>query len=249
MALTKSLPIAAKNRPVILAIFSHPDDEAFLAGGTLASYARQGAQVELLCLTNGENGMNSVAAETSGPVSSLRRTELESCCKTLGVNLLEVLDFPDSGLQKIKPVLLASAIARFLARRKPDIVITFGPDGMTGHPDHIATSRAATLAFDWASSFLPTSRLLYAGLSEQTVAGLSNRLEGRLDDATPLRLTGVPETELTIRVDIRQTAPIKWAALNCHRSQADNFKDLSAQDRLLLSQYEYFRVVRTARAN
>lgn len=235
----------------MLAVFSHPDDEAFLAGGTLARYAQQGAQVELLCLTGGEMGMNSIAEEANSGncVSSLRRAELENCCTTLGIKLLSILDFPDSGLAKVKQLAVVGAIARVLLQRRPNLVITFGPDGMTGHPDHIATSRATTLAFDLAAPFLRDSQLLYAGLSEQTVAGLSSRLEGQLDEATPLQLTGLPETELNIRVDIRQTALVKWAALNCHRSQANNFKDLSSQDRSLLSQYEYFRVARVARAN
>ncbi|MEI6046656.1 MAG: PIG-L family deacetylase [Chloroflexota bacterium] len=229
--------------PSILAVFAHPDDEAFLVGGTLAHYARCGARVELLCLTHGEGGASAIGLQRPDQLARLRRTELEECCKVLGVDLISVLNFPDGRLTDIGTNTVARSIAHVIEARQPEVVLTFGPDGLTGHPDHLAASQQTTLAFEQVAR--PGSALFYAGLNGQTVQRLSSRMEGSLGDL-PLRLTGLPETRLPVKVDIHRTARLKWSALECHRSQADSFSGLSHSDRLLMSQYEYFQLARIA---
>jgi N-acetylglucosamine malate deacetylase 2 len=232
------------DQPTILAVFAHPDDETFLVGGTLCHYARRGYRVELLCLTQGEQGENALAAQTEpAQLSSVRVNELKQACEVLGVELLPVLNLPDGRLTEVGIESLVEIITEAIRLRRPSAVLTFGPDGLTGHPDHIATYQATTLAFEQAAR--PRTALYYSGLSQQTVESLSDRMEGQLGEI-PLGLRGLPETELHFKVDIHHTACYKWEALQCHRTQAASFAGLTQSDRQLLSQFEYFRLARIA---
>ena len=197
-----------------------------------------------MCLTSGDNGKNALTEKTSSSLlPSIRLAELEKACKALGASLLPVQNFPDGKLLDAGTSSLARVIKRFIASQKPDILLTFGPDGLTGHPDHIATCLAATLAFEQVA--LPGSALFYAGISRRTVEGLSNRLEGKLGDLT-LKLVGLPDEEIQVIIDINQTACYKWEALACHRSQAGSFAGLNHADRQLLGAYECFRLAQIA---
>jgi LmbE family N-acetylglucosaminyl deacetylase len=231
-------------KPTILAVFAHPDDETFLVGGTLAHYARNGARVELLCLTEGEGGANALAgAKGKLALSLIRRMELEQCCEVLGINLVGVRHYPDGGLAAVNPRELALVIGRAIAHRRPDVVLTFGSEGLTGHPDHLAIHRATTLAFEWSAK--AGSVLFYSGLPEQIINRLSSRMEGWLGNLK-LGLKGQPAEQLPVAVDITQTARLKWEALNCHRSQIGSFSGLSHSDKELMGQREFFRPVMVA---
>ncbi len=227
-------------KPVILAVFAHPDDESFLAGGTLAYYARNGVEVKLLCLTHGEQGYNDKATEYERRIlPQVRQAELTRCCEVLGVQLLPLLDFPDGGLAEFKVGQLARPIAEVIRQLRPELVITFGPDALTRHPDHLAIHHATTLAFEMAAQ--PGMALFYAGLSEHNVARLSTRLEGSLG-TIPLLLTGAPNIELDTVINVEHLSALKWAAVACHSTQSGNFESLTECDRQLLSQKEYFRL-------
>jgi LmbE family N-acetylglucosaminyl deacetylase len=233
-----------QSRVRILAVLSHPDDETFLLGGTLAHYARYGHKVLVLCLTGGDRGENALShLSEPGSITSLRRLELEQACRMLGVELLPVQDLPDGRLSELGATKLAGIIAPFLQNIEPEIVLTFGPDGLTGHPDHIATSKATTLAFNRTAR--PGAALFYAGLCRSLVKRLSNRMEGKLENI-PLKLIGLPDEKLPFRIDIHQTNRYKWDALTCHRTQAGSFASLNQADLQLLGEYEYFRLARVA---
>src|SRR4051794_12857641 len=181
-------------KPHILAVFAHPDDESFLAGGTLAYYARNGVEVKLLCLTHGEAGYSEKASEYERQMlPQVRQAELARCCEVLGIHLLPLLDFPDGRLAEFNVAQLTRPIAQAIRQHRPELVITFGADALTRHPDHLAIHHATTLAFQMAAR--PGMALFYAGLSELNVARLSTRLEGSLG-TIPLLLTGAPNIEL-----------------------------------------------------
>ena len=228
--------------PRILAVFAHPDDESFLMGGTLAHYALNGVEVELLCLTRGEKGYSDHATEDERQrLPLVRESELARSCEILGVQLLPLLDFPDGKLTELPFSKLAQPIANTIRLHRPDIVLTFGPEGLTGHPDHIAIYHATTLAFQVAAK--PGAALFYGGLSERTVQRLSTRLEGSLGDNRPLGLAGAPYIELDTTVSISHTNVLKWAALESHRSQSGGWESLNEADYRLLGQAEHFRLV------
>ena len=139
-------PLAEAGR--LLAVFAHPDDEAFGAGGTLAKYASAGAHVTLLTMTRGEAGMSG-DLPLSGPaeVGAQRAQELGCSCQVLGIQRLCLLGYPDGELAAQRPDELVAHIVRTMREMRPHVVVTFGPDGVTGHPDHIAISRLTTEAF------------------------------------------------------------------------------------------------------
>ena len=227
-------------KPVILAVFAHPDDESFLAGGTLAFYARNGVEVKLLCLTHGEQGYSDIATTYDRRILPyVRQAELAWCCEILGIELLPLLDFPDGKLARFKTATLARPIARAIRQHRPEIILTFGAEGLTLHPDHRAIYRATTLAFQEAAD--PGTALFYAGLNEYDVQKLSTRLEGSLG-GLPLRLTGAPGIEQDTVIDIQKVSELKWAALACHRTQSAGFEALTRHDFQLLGGKEYFQL-------
>lgn len=231
-------PSRPKDRRSILAVFAHPDDETFLVGGTLAHYARQGVRVELLCLTWGEKGSPEKLGDSGErKLARVRQAELEKCCRVLGVRLLPGQTFRDGELSETGLAQLVQPIEKALRERQPDLVLTFGADALTGHPDHLAIHHATTRAFQRVAR--PGSALFYASLAAHNVDLLSNKMEGDLD-GLPLRLAGRRAEEAFVALDVRHTSHLKWQALACHRTQTASFGGLSQEDLHLLGQEEYF---------
>jgi LmbE family N-acetylglucosaminyl deacetylase len=131
----------------LTAVLAHPDDESRIIGGTLALHACRGAHVSLYCATRGEGGDPSQPPEE---VAALRERELEAACRALGIGQLHLGRLPDGGLAEADEVAVVADIVRHLRTVRPHVVITFGPDGRTGHPDHIAIGQLAERAFERA---------------------------------------------------------------------------------------------------
>ena len=135
-----------------MAVLAHPDDESLGVGGTLAKYAAEGVDVFLLTATRGDSGKyrghRSDDPQHPGPevLASLREAELRAAATVLGVHDVVVLDYHDQQLDRVDAHEAVSSIAEHLRRVRPDVVVTFGPDGAYGHPDHIAISQLTTAA-------------------------------------------------------------------------------------------------------
>jgi len=131
----------------LLGVFAHPDDETFCAGGTFARYADQGAEIMVVSATRGQAGqIRDPAAGTRRTIAAVREAELRLACERLGVTRVRCLDHVDGTLADAGPGALADQVAGIIGEFRPGIVITFGPDGGYGHPDHVAISAAATAA-------------------------------------------------------------------------------------------------------
>ncbi|MET0391184.1 MAG: PIG-L deacetylase family protein [Polyangiales bacterium] len=138
----------------VLSVFAHPDDEVLCAAGTLALCASRGERVSLVCATRGEYGpIASDALATPETLASVRDEELHASCAALGVQDVELLGLPDAGVDwaAAEQNSLRVLVER-IRRSQPRLLITFGPDGLYGHPDHVAVgelaSRARLLAAD-----------------------------------------------------------------------------------------------------
>ncbi len=129
--------------------FAHPDDESFAVGATIASYAAAGVTCRLFCATNGDAGTSSdVPVESREQLGALRRNELVSAARLLGIDAWEMPGHPDSALSAVDADVLVGEIVRAFRTWRPDVVVTFGPEGgRNSHRDHRAISRAATAAF------------------------------------------------------------------------------------------------------
>lgn len=203
-------------RPRLLAIFAHPDDESFLAGGTLAKYTSLGWDVFLACATNGEGGRRGeYEALDIKQFADLRRSEVQAACEALGVHTPTFLECPDGAVANKCLESAIKQIATIMRQLTPDVVLTFGPDGVSGHPDHKAISLIVSNAF--ATAFLnDTSN----HEKQPPVASLYYVLRS---DAVPqcCKPSG-PAIEpplLTTTIEIASVGQQKLAAMHSHRSQ------------------------------
>jgi len=182
---------AAGGRPPrVLAVFAHPDDETLCAGGTLAKYASAGADVRVVSLTRGGAGqIRDAGAATRATLAAAREGEFHAAGEQLGLTETRCLDYPDGELARIDPHVLFDLAARILSELDPDVVITFGPDGFSGHPDHVAVGAAVTAACHERRSspirlfhcHRPQSRMLLRDRLAEWVVEMTTRFEGTKD--------------------------------------------------------------------
>ncbi len=148
----------------LLILLAHPDDEAFPIGGTIAMHTARGVTARLVTATSGELGeIRQPGSATRETIGQVRRAELAQAVKELGIESHEVLQYRDSGMagwdDNYHPKAFIQAdehevVARlvFVIRRfRPQVILTFGQDGLYGHPDHIAICNHATTAFRLAA--------------------------------------------------------------------------------------------------
>jgi N-acetylglucosamine malate deacetylase 2 len=214
----------------LLAILAHPDDESFPIGGTLARYAEKGAVVDLLVATRGEAGIPGKSADET---ATLREKELRRACAVLGINPPKFLGFFDGRLDEIPEETGVMYILAALTRLKPDVVITFGPDGISGHPDHVRVNRWTAIAFDQLHQESDgPQRLYYIAPSEATQQGCGippapHELEGPM-----------------AYIDVGDYLINKVRAAQQHRSQNPPFTDEPAVEAQRLACHEVFRMAR-----
>ena len=131
----------------LLGVFAHPDDETFCAGGTFARYAEQGAEIMVVSATRGQAGqIRDAAAGTRRTIGAVREAELRLACDRLGITTVRCLDHVDGTLADAGFSALVDEVAEVIGEFGPDVVITFGPDGGYGHPDHVTISAVTTAA-------------------------------------------------------------------------------------------------------
>lgn len=222
-----------------MCILAHPDDETLGLGGVLAKYAAAGVETFLITATRGENGWTGAKGEFPGhrALGEIRTAELEKAASVLGIKEVIFLDYIDGELDQADPEEVISKIVLQIRRLRPQVVITFDPYGVYGHPDHIAISQFATASMVAASdsSFLPdsgaahrVSKLYYmASIKDELVAyeSLFGELVMKID-GTDRRAAGWEDWSITTRIDTKQYWPQIWQAISCHQSQLPMFKEL-----------------------
>ena len=194
----------------VLGIWAHPDDEAYLSAGLMALARDAGSRVAVATATEGELG----DAEGSG---ERRRRELGDSLRAVGVTEHSWLGFRDGGCADVDPRVGARAVAAVLAVVRPDTVVAFGPDGLTGHPDHRAVA-------DWVERAWQADGRRFRLLQATLTRGFHRRW-GPLCERTGIWMPGavppaVPDEAVALRVRVRgRTARQKLAALRAHDSQ------------------------------
>ena len=144
----------------VVGVWAHPDDETYLAAGLFAHAAAHGSRVVDITATRGEGGSMDEERWPSETMGEIREQELIRSLGVLGVHEHYWLELPDIDMQTPLPDVGASRVKALMHKIKPDTVLTFGPDGMTGHEAHKTVSHWATEAFRDAAS--PDARLYYA---------------------------------------------------------------------------------------
>src|SRR5579884_2031484 len=132
----------------ILVVYAHPDDESFGPAAVLAKYTREGAKVYGLIATRGEHGSSDVQPRPAPlELARLRERDLRDAAAIIGFTRLDVLNYEDGTLEAVPTKELEEHVLDAIRRYHPRVVLTFGPGGITRHPDHVAIHRAAVAAF------------------------------------------------------------------------------------------------------
>ena len=214
-------------------IFAHPDDESMGMGGTLAKYAAEGVETYYVCGTRGERGWFGLEEHYPGPhaLGEIRARELENAVRELGVQGLSFLDYIDGALDQADPGEAIGKIAAHIRRVRPQVVVTFPPDGNYGHPDHIAVGQLTCAAVVCAADStypdpedLPSHRiqkLYYMVDSEDFVSRVAPFMGDMIfpvDDQLRGE-TAWKEWMITTRIEMAGHCRTAWRAVQCHQSQ------------------------------
>jgi LmbE family N-acetylglucosaminyl deacetylase len=230
----------------LMAIFAHPDDETFSIGGTLVQIAEDEVDITLVVATRGEEGeiASTISADRS-ILGKVRESELNCAAQTLGVDNLYILDYRDSGMEgepandhpdafiKASSEGVIISLVELIRRHRPEVVITFEPNGGYGHPDHIAIHRYARQAFFSASdpeayphsgAIWEASRLYYTAIPRTFFDQMRQHMIEQGIDTSELDWLDSDknhwtEEDIDLIVDVSGVVDDKWDALECHQTQ------------------------------
>jgi LmbE family N-acetylglucosaminyl deacetylase len=227
----------------LLAIFAHPDDETFTSAGVLAAASERGVPVTLVSATRGEAGESAIPG-LDGPdrLGVVRERELREATRAVGVDDVRFLDYRDSGLAGPAAAAdprvfvnaplptVAATLAALIRTTRPGVILTFGPDGLYGHPDHLHMHHAAVAAVRLAADPTHEPRggapwrtpaLYYATFPREEMLALFDRPNNPLEflSEEARAALGTPLADITHVVDIRPWADRKRAAIAAHRTQ------------------------------
>lgn len=210
----------------LLVVLAHPDDESFPIGGTLAKYSAEGTKVVLICATRGEAGIPDMGPADA---SQLRERELRCAIQALGLAEIRLLGYQDGRLSEAGEEQVVDRLVNLINDVRPEVLVTFGPDGISGHPDHVAISRLTTMAFDRTDV---AGALFYVSPSSalREVCGvMPPKEEGDRPHAA-------------IRVSDHLVAKVR--AMQCHASQHQPYPGNPEEEARRLACHEYFTLAR-----
>ena len=216
---------------------AHPDDEALLTSGTMATLAAQGHRVVLVVATSGDAGLASDELRADGRLGERRIGELEQSAAALGVARLEVLGYADSGLADdptppppadelprladADAAEVAGRLAGILVAEEADVLTTYDVSGGYGHPDHVAVHHIGAMAARSAGTpvvleaTVPRDRLLAAARAVNRLLPRSRRV-----DLVPWERAYSSSADISHRIDVRAQWRARRASMRSHVSQA-----------------------------
>jgi LmbE family N-acetylglucosaminyl deacetylase len=237
-------------QPVLMVVHAHPDDESSQTGGTLAAYSAAGWRTILITCTDGAQGDGTAGSKPGQAqhdpmqVAERRSRELDMAAVALGIDEVIKLGFPDSGVSAEGVAPTRNAFSRrplqpmidrltgLIELHRPDVVVTYPPNGLSGHPDHIRTHtlvRAALRAVKAAkatageSNYSEPPLLYYIALSRSRLLTVHTRVRAAFgpDAWVPPAEMSIDDSEVTTVIDIAPHWREKLRALSAHASQSD----------------------------
>jgi LmbE family N-acetylglucosaminyl deacetylase len=225
----------------LVCFHAHPDDEAIATGGSMARAAAEGHRVVLVVATNGEHGEVPDDLAPGESLADRRRRETDASAEALGISRVVWLGYSDSGMTgweqnghpdsfvRAELDVAARRLAAVLEEEAADVLTAYDWHGNYGHPDHIKVHQVGHAAAD----LVPSVRLFEATMNRDVVVEMIKAAiesgagvggpgegdfdpEGPADDGNPF---GMPQSELTMSVDVSDYVQHKRAAIACHRSQ------------------------------
>ena len=233
-----------------MCVLAHPDDESLGTGGTLAKSAADGVETYLVTATRGERGRfrDGEQRPSDDIVGATREAELRAAANELGLREVVLLGYPDGALDTVDAAVAQDAIAGHLRRIRPHVVITFGPEGAYGHPDHIAISQLTTAAVVRAADReFAVAKLYYIAWSAQMWAAYQSALKKLTStvDGIERQVVPSPDWGITTRIDTSSVWPTVWRALQHHQTQMGVYRNLgglpASHHRALWGVQEFYR--------
>jgi N-acetyl-1-D-myo-inositol-2-amino-2-deoxy-alpha-D-glucopyranoside deacetylase len=233
----------------LLLVHAHPDDECIATGGVMLRARHDGTRVVLLTATRGEEGdIHNMDAVTVRPrLGEVRTAELMRSCEILGVDRQEFLGYRDSGMAgapsnddprafHAAPLHeAAERVATVLREERPDVVVTYTPDGTYWHPDHVKAHRTTLAALDLVAAEGWSPAKLYLHAVPRSAVEQIERRARESDVELPIevgQIVGIPDEEITTIVDVSAFLEQKRAAFSAHLSQYEPdspFSTIAAQ--------------------
>lgn len=237
------------NKYRLLSAYAHPDDEQGVSG-LMHKYASEGVDVTLVCATRGEAGEIAPGVNaTPENLGQVREEELKCAAEKIGVNNVYFLDYRDSGMMDTKENIdprcfwqanlleVTEKLVAIVRRHKPQVILTFDPNGGYGHPDHIKIHQASLMAYFVSGDprVFPeqitkqglqpwtVSKLYWGAFPRSRFAGFAEMAEkSGLDVGVPIKeflKRAQPDEVITTRIDVAPFVDLKLNALYCHASQ------------------------------
>jgi LmbE family N-acetylglucosaminyl deacetylase len=218
----------------LLLVLAHPDDETFFAAGAIAKCAAGGVQVGVVCATRGERGATGEVCSIED-LPGVREAELRAAARVLGIHKTELLPYEDQKLSAAPPDDIRRQIVSAVRRARPQVAITFDPNGANLHPDHIAIGRFAMDAISAAADarWYPETGAAHTVERVLWPAPIPPFELGRKSDLGR-------EAGIDFLIDIRMVGEVKRAALQAHRTQFPGLSKIFSTDDSL--SWEAFRV-------
>lgn len=191
-----------------LCVFAHPDDETFGPGGTIAFWSKKGYEIHLICATKGENGGPKKRQLKTGQIRSL---ELKLAAKIIGIKKIEFLGLKDGSISNNDLQFLEQKITHKIKKFKPDYILTFNLNGVSGHMDHVAVASATTQAFKKTKIAI---KLYYYTLLKPHAADM--------EDYFIHFPEGYFEEEIDESIDISNVWNMKVKGMHMHKSQIND---------------------------
>lgn len=228
----------------LMAVMAHPDDESLGVGGVLARYAAEGVETYLVTATRGQRGRYKGIPPGEGhpgaeAMARIREAELRAAAEVLGLRELRLLDYMDGQLDQADPRQAIALIALELRRVRPQVVVTFGPEGAYGHPDHIAicqfTTAALVAAADPAAELgnrapapHAVSKLYYMASTVASWEAYQAAFKRLVSTVDGVEREGqpYPDWRITTRIDTRDHWETVWRAVRCHQTQIAAYETL-----------------------
>ena len=210
----------------ILSIWAHPDDEAYLCGGIMAMATAAGSRVVCVTASRGELGVTDPTRWPPEQLPAIREAELAACLKILGVTEHRWLGYPDGGCAEVDLANAAEQIAEIIHEIAPDTILTFSPDGQTGHPDHIAVHH-------WTVEALRRTGVGTLHVVANTQEWLDDHLAqwielGAIVGDPPIAWTGPLSIDLALSGELLDR---KYSALAAQASQTEAIRAIVGDER------------------
>jgi LmbE family N-acetylglucosaminyl deacetylase len=232
----------------MMVVTAHPDDECLGFGGVLAKYAADGVETVLVTATRGQAGryrghaQGTAGHPGSDELARIRERELRAAAGVLGIARVIVLDYQDQRVDQADAAGAVSALSAAIRRARPDVVLTFAPDGAYGHPDHVAVSQMTAAAIvaaadreygaDVLRALAPhtVSKLYYLAWNAEAWAAFQRAFRKLVSvvDGVERQATPWADWSITTVIDTRSSWRTVWRAVSCHESQTAAYAGLAA---------------------